>query len=258
MTASQRPAVIAGNWKMYKTAEETADFIKQLAPLVVDAHPSVFLAVPFTAIRLASELAKEHNIVVGAQNMNDASEGAFTGEIAAKMLVDAGAKFVIVGHSERRQIFKEDDAFINRKIKRALESNLIPILCVGETLEEHEAGKTEDVIKYQLSHGLDGITREQMPNVIVAYEPLWAIGTGKTATPEAAQEIHHLCRSHLAETWSQEVAEQVVLMYGGSVKPSNARALMGQKDIDGLLVGGASLSVESFSQIVNYQNALTY
>jgi len=258
MTSSSRPAVIVGNWKMYKTAEDTAEFIKQLIPLVADSPATVFLAVPFTSIRLASDLAKEHNIVIGAQNMNDASEGAFTGEIAAKMLIDAGAKFVIVGHSERRQIFKEDDAFINRKIKRALESDLIPILCIGETLEEREAGKTEDVIKFQLTHALEEVTGEQILNVLIAYEPLWAIGTGKTATPELAEEIHQICRSHIKEMWNEEIAEQVVIMYGGSVKPSNARSLMGQKDIDGLLVGGASLTVESFSQIVNYQNALTY
>lgn len=258
MTFSSRPAVIVGNWKMYKTAEETAEFIKKLIPLVEESTATVFLAVPFTSIHLASELANERNIVIGAQNMNDASEGAFTGEIAAKMLIDAGAKFVIVGHSERRQIFKEDDAFINRKVMRALESDLIPILCIGENLEEREAGKAEDVIKSQLTHGLDGVTGKQILNVLIAYEPIWAIGTGKTATPELAEEIHRLCRLHIAEMWGEEIAEQVVILYGGSVKPTNARSLMGQKDIDGLLVGGASLSVESFSQIVNYQNALTY
>lgn len=256
--SSSRPVVIAGNWKMYKTTEETVEFVKELIPLVEDSPATVFLAVPFTVIKPASDAAKECNIVIGAQNMNDADEGAFTGEIAAKMILDAGAKFVIVGHSERRQIFKEDDAFINRKVKRALESGLIPILCIGENLEEREAGKAEDVIKYQLSRGLDGITREQIVNILIAYEPLWAIGTEKTATPELAEEIHRICRAHIAEMWNEELAEQVVIMYGGSVKPSNARSLMAQKNIDGLLVGGASLSVESFSQIVNYQNALTY
>ncbi len=258
MTLSNRPTVIAGNWKMYKTIEETEQFVKALIPLVAESPATVFLAVPFTAIHSGAEAAKETNVVIGAQNMNDATEGAFTGEIAARMVIDAGAKFVILGHSERRHIFNETNEFINKKVKRALSDDLVPILCIGETLEEREGNKTEEVLKNQIIHSLQGVSAEDLPNVLLAYEPVWAIGTGKTATAEQAQEAHRFCRQCLTELWDEETANQVVIMYGGSVKPQNARQIMDKMDVDGLLVGGASLTPDSFSQIVNYQNALTH
>jgi len=258
MPQSKRPSVIAGNWKMYKTIDESIQFVKDFIPLVADSSTTVFLSVPFTAIHASVEAAKNSNVVIGAQNMNDATEGAFTGEVAGKMIIDAGAKFVILGHSERRQIFNESDEFINRKVKRALSDGLVPIVCIGETLEEREAGKTHDILKSQITHSLDAITHDELPNILIAYEPIWAIGTGKTATPELAQDIHAFCREYVTKLWGEETANQVVIMYGGSVKPENASQLMAKKDIDGLLVGGASLSPDSFSQIVNFQNALTH
>lgn len=258
MPNEQRPHVIAGNWKMYKTIQETVEFIKELAPFVADSEVSVYLSVPFTAIQSASEASKGTNIVIGAQNMNDASEGAFTGEIAASMLTEAGAQFVIIGHSERRHIFGESDAFINKKVKRALSDGLTPIVCIGETLEQRDNGTTEDVLKQQITESLSDISSEQMEKILIAYEPVWAIGTGKTATPEHAQEVHVFVRKTVNDLWGEEDADKIVIMYGGSVKPNNARHLMEQPDIDGLLVGGASLSVESFSHIVNFQNALTH
>ena len=185
--------------------------------------------------------------------MHSAAEGAFTGEIAAKMLKEAGAQFVILGHSERRRLFHEDDAFINAKVKRALADNLQPILCVGETVHEREEGKTADILKTQLTRCLLDIAANRFSDILIAYEPVWAIGTDLPATPEVAQENHHLCREIIAEIGGKEVADKVVILYGGSVKPDNAKVLMEQTDIDGLLVGGASLSADSFSQIVNYK-----
>lgn len=249
-----RVPVIAGNWKMYKTIGDSVDFIKKLIPLVETSQPKVYLAVPFTALKAAADAAKGSKVVIGAQNMNDATEGAFTGEIAGKMLVDAGAQFVILGHSERRQLFKETNEIINKKIKRALSVKLQPILCVGETLQERENGKMEEVLQEQLSKSLDGILSAQLTTMIIAYEPVWAIGTGKTSTPEDAQAMHHFCREFIAKTWGKETADQIIIQYGGSVKPENVKSLMEQPDIDGVLVGGASLSLESFVKIVNYSS----
>lgn len=254
MSHSSRQILIVGNWKMYKTISESVNFIKELAPLLKDNSSKVYLAVPFTAINPAAEEAKETSIVIGAQNMNDASEGAFTGEIAARMLKDAGAKFVILGHSERRHIFHESNDFINKKVKRALLEGLEVILCIGETLKEREDNKTADILQAQLKQGLAGISEESLKNIIIAYEPVWAIGTDHAATPESAQKEHHFCRSFIAETFGEKFAEKLLILYGGSVKPNNAKLLLDQKDIDGLLVGGASLSAETFSKIVNYQN----
>lgn len=255
MTSKNRQKVIVANWKMYKTIDEATEFIKNLITTVDessnDSTLKVYLAVPFTGIKTASDQAEGSPVVIGAQNMNDASEGAFTGEIAARMLKDAGAKFVILGHSERRHLYKESSAFINRKVKRALTDQLQPILCVGETLEEREQEKTYEVLKSQLTESLDGITAEQLDQILIAYEPIWAIGTGKTATPEIAEEAHVLCRKIIAEKWSHEAADKLSILYGGSVKPDNAKDLMDQADIDGLLVGGASLSLDSFVKIVH-------
>lgn len=236
---------------MYKTASNAVAFIRELIPLVKDAEALVYLAVPFTSIQATADAAKNSNITIGAQNMNDASEGAFTGEIAAKMLTEAGAKFVLLGHSERRKIFHESNAFINRKIKSALSEKIQPTLCIGETSEERANGKTEEVILQQLTECLEGFSAEELANLIVAYEPVWAIGTDNNATPEVAQEAHLVCRQHLAKMFGDAFAKKIVIQYGGSVKPENAASLLAEPDIDGLLVGNASLQADSFSKIVN-------
>ena len=239
---------------MFKTIEESVYFVQKLASEVADVGPLVYLGVPFTAIRPASEAAKETNIVIGAQNMNDAGEGAFTGEIAAGMLLNAGAKFVLIGHSERRHVFGETDEFINRKMQRASEEGLQPILCIGETLQQREAKEMKDVLTRQLTEGLKGIEKGKLEDLVIAYEPVWAIGTGVTATPKQAQGAHKFCREVLEGLLGKKRAGLIPILYGGSVKPSNAKEIIDQKDIDGVLVGGASLTVESFSQIVNYQS----
>lgn len=248
-----RKPVIVGNWKMYKTKEEAASFIKELIPHVQQASSRILLAVPFTAIQTAADAASETAIAIGAQNMNDATKGAFTGEIAASMLLDVGAQFVILGHSERRQLFFEDSAFINKKVKRALKEKLQPIVCVGETLQERQEGKTEERLEQQLLKSLKGVKAKDFDTLIVAYEPVWAIGTGESATPAIAEKAHSFCRAKIKEHFGDEAAEKLTLLYGGSVKPENAAALMEEANIDGLLVGGASLSVEAFKNIVNYK-----
>lgn len=254
--SQKRPTIIAGNWKMHKTIEEGKQFLSELIESVREVGHQVYLAVPFTAIQPLSELASNSNIVIGAQNMNDASEGAFTGEIAGRMLTEAGARFVLLGHSERRYIFGEGSGFVNRKVKRAFADRLQPIVCVGETKHEREQGIAEEVLKNQLLNSLEGLTSEQMESAIVAYEPVWAIGTGLTATSKEAEEMHHFCRRLIAEKWGEATAEKVPILYGGSVKPENTRELLKQPNIDGVLVGGASLGFESFLQIVNYQNTV--
>lgn len=246
-----RAIIIAGNWKMYKTIPEAIDFVAKLAPVASRRQAKVYLAVPFTAIRPSAELAGESGLVIGAQNMNDAEEGAFTGEIAARMLVDAGARFVLLGHSERRHLFGEEDGVINRKVQRALADGLQPILCVGETLEERQEGQAEAVVERQIVEGLRGIKgKKKLAQVVLAYEPVWAIGTGETATPEIAQEMHLHCREVVEKGWGTDMAENLSILYGGSVKPENAAELLGQPDIDGVLVGGASLHSEVFIKIV--------
>lgn len=252
MDIAKRPHVFVGNWKMYKTIPETIEYIKELTPLVASALSNVCLAVPFTAIRAAAEAAKESNILIGAQNMSAEAEGAFTGEISAAMLKDAGAQFVILGHSERRRLYCEDDNLINRKLKMALKNNLKVILCVGETLQQREEGRDKEVLKQQLIANLVGITKEQLKDIKIAYEPVWAIGTGKTATPEIAEETHKFCRQTISSEWGEEAARGVDLLYGGSVNAENAKALIGQPDIDGLLIGGASLAVDTFYRIITY------
>lgn len=245
-----RPRIVAGNWKMYKTVREAAHYLQSFLPAIRRRSCEVYLAVPYTAIQTAVEACKGQEVLVGAQNMNDCSEGAFTGEIAGKMLTDVGAQFVILGHSERRQIFEEEDAFINRKVKRAIEEGLKPILCVGETLGEREAGETAEVLQQQLQGSLADISGEHVRGMVLAYEPVWAIGTGETATPEMAEETQALLRSFVVSNWGSDVADTVPILYGGSVKPDNAATLMGQANIDGVLVGGASLSPEAFARIV--------
>lgn len=250
--SSQTP-VIAGNWKMYKTVQEALDFIKTLAPLIQKSQATVYLAVSFTAIHPVAKLVEELKspIAIGAQNMNDASEGAFTGEVAARMLKEAGARFVILGHSERRHLFAEASAFINKKVKRALLEDIQPIVCVGETLQERESGQMEAVLKKQLLESLQEVSTGAFEKIILAYEPVWAIGTGKVASPEDAEQAHQFCREVITETWGAEAGSQTAILYGGSVKPENAADLLARPGINGLLVGGASLSPESFAAIVN-------
>jgi triosephosphate isomerase len=238
---------IVGNWKMYKTGAEARTFVAALAPEISATKRRVMLAVPFTAI----EAAKGTKIAIGAQNMHDQVEGAFTGEISARMLKASGATFVLLGHSERRQYFLETNPFIHRKLMRALHEGLTPILCIGELLQERESGNHEKVLKLQLEECLQGLNAAQAAQVIIAYEPVWAIGTGKTATPEIAEGVHRFIRHWLGERFGKETSEKISLLYGGSVKPDNIAALMQQPDIDGVLVGGASLDVKSFAQIIN-------
>lgn len=258
MVRIQRSKIISGNWKMYKTLNEAQAFVNQLIPSLKGLTTTVFLAVPYTMIQSLAAEAEGSPLVVGAQNMNDASEGAFTGEIAGRMLKDVGAKFVLLGHSERRQIFKETNDFINRKVKRALQVGLRPVLCIGETKEEHAANQTNEVLRKQLVEGLAGIKPDELKNLIVAYEPVWAVGTGDCAPADWVQEVHHFCRGLLGELLTPEIADQIVIQYGGSVNSSNAKQLLSQGDIDGLLIGGASLSLASFTQIVNDSESILH
>ncbi|HSW86340.1 MAG TPA: triose-phosphate isomerase [Rhabdochlamydiaceae bacterium] len=248
---NRRP-MIAGNWKMYKTAPEAKAYIQELAPMVAQAKADVLLAVPFTALHAASASAHGTDILIGAQNMHDADEGAFTGEVSAHMLKDAGAKCVILGHSERRQLFQESNTFINRKLKRALQAHLLPILCIGESQQERDEGKTGQVLCKQLEECLAGLASEQIGDIVVAYEPIWAIGTGRTATPEIAQKTHAQCRDFIAGNWGKSTAARMRILYGGSVKPETIADQMAQPDIDGALVGGASLDPKSFAKIVTF------
>lgn len=251
MKKTDREVVITGNWKMYKTIEEATGCIKELIPLIEHASATVYLAVPFTAIQASVEAAKGSSIVIGAQNMHDAMEGAFTGEIAGKMLTEAGARFVILGHSERRRIFNETNEIVNHKVLRAIKEGLQPVLCVGETKEEREHQQTQATIKQQLDECLAGVTAEDATRLIVAYEPVWAIGTSDAASPEIAEETQGFCRQCLAELFGKQTANKIVIQYGGSVTPENAQEYLQCKEIDGLLVGGASLSAKKFSQIIN-------
>ncbi|CCB85879.1 MULTISPECIES: triose-phosphate isomerase [Parachlamydia] len=254
MADSKRAPVIVGNWKMHKTIQESVDFIKQLGLSLTKDDPRVCLAVPYTAIYPSVEAARPFGIVIGAQNMNDAAPGAFTGEIAGVMLKEAGAQFVILGHSERRELFNETDQIVNQKVHRAFKDQLDVILCVGETLEEREAGKTEEKIRGQIEASLDKVTQEQFLHLMIAYEPIWAIGTNQVATPDEAEKVHVFVRELITARWGEEVAGRTQILYGGSVKPENASDLMSQANIDGLLVGGASLSPASFRKIIEYQN----
>ena len=244
--------LIAGNWKMHKTIEESEEFVSKLSSQITECDALVYLAVPFTAISESVKVAKDSKIVIGAQNMNDAVKGAFTGEIAGVMLEDAGAEFVILGHSERRNSFQETDEFINKKVLRALKDDLQPILCIGEKGEEREAKETEAVLKRQIETGLKGVTAEmaEKGKVVIAYEPVWAIGTGKSATAEIAQKAHHFIRQELTTLFGKDVADKTYILYGGSVKPDNILTLMKETDIDGALIGGAALDLESFLKII--------
>lgn len=250
-----RKPVIAGNWKMYKLLGESVEAALTLKPLVANAnHCEVVIAPVFTAIKIVADRLEGSNIHVAAQNCSVENEfGAHTGEVAPVMLADAGCSHVIIGHSERRQLYGETDATVNQKAKAALSAGLIAIVCVGELLAEREAGNAENIVKAQLLRGLDGLTVADMERIIIAYEPVWAIGTGKTATPEQAQDMHGTVRKVVAVSHGIDVANKVRILYGGSVKPENIATLMSQPDVDGALVGGASLEAQSFAQIVNFE-----
>lgn len=235
---------------MYKTGREAEGYIEQLLPKIEDVQESVYLAVPFTSIAPASACAKDSSIVIGAQNMNDAREGAFTGEIAGLMLKEAGAFFVLLGHSERRQIFGETNGWVHRKVVRALQDDLQPVLCVGETLEERDEGKAEEILREQIVTALEGIPKEEISKLILAYEPVWAIGTGKSAAPSVVEEMHLFCRSVLEDIFGKKISQKISILYGGSVKKDNIETIIAQKNVDGVLVGGASLDPGTFAEII--------
>jgi triosephosphate isomerase len=251
---NERRPLIAGNWKMHKTGPEAVIAAAALKPLVAEAtNVDVMIAPTFTALSQVAETVAGSNIKLGAQNLYWESQGAFTGEISAEMLKAAGCQYVIIGHSERRQFFGETDQTVNLKIEKASQSGLIPIFCIGETEAQREAGETFSVLDKQVKNGLVSLFSENLQTLVVAYEPVWAIGTGKTATTEQAQEVHAHVRQWFADAFSPEYAQRLRILYGGSVKPSNVKELMAMPDIDGALVGGASLDPETFSQLVNFQ-----
>jgi triosephosphate isomerase (TIM) len=250
-----RKPIIAGNWKMYKLLSEAVETALALKPLVANAnHCEVVIAPVFVHLKTVADRLEGSNIKVAAQNCSfEAKQSANTGEVSAEMLKDIGASHVIIGHSERRQFYGESDNSVNAKTKTSIAFGLTAIVCVGELLAEREAGNAESVVKTQLVNGLSGLTTSDMERIIIAYEPVWAIGTGKTATPEQAQEMHAFIRQVLTETQGNEVAQATRILYGGSVKPENIKELMKNEDVDGALVGGASLEADSFAKIVNYK-----
>lgn len=250
-----RKPVIAGNWKMYKLLSEAVDTALKLKPLVTNANDCEIIVAPvFVHLKTVADRLEGSNIKVAAQNCStDQKQGAHTGEVGAEMIKDVGASHVIVGHSERRQFYGETNDSINKKTKAALSFGLTAIVCVGEMLAERESDNAETVVKTQIVGALDGLTVSDMERIIIAYEPVWAIGTGKVATPEQAQEMHGFIRQTVGEMHGEAVADQVRILYGGSVKPNNIAGLMQKADIDGALVGGASLEAESFAQIVNFK-----
>ncbi|OGU62781.1 MAG: triose-phosphate isomerase [Ignavibacteria bacterium RBG_13_36_8] len=248
-----RRKVIAGNWKMNKNLSESVSLISEIVNKIkkIKTKVDIIICPPFTSLDTAGELIKNSSIKLGAQNMHSEDSGAYTGEISAAMLKSIGCEYVILGHSERRTIFHENDEMINKKMKKALENNLKPIFCIGESLEEREKGITFDIIKEQLERGLTGINNTNLENIIIAYEPVWAIGTGKTATPSQAQEVHEFIRKCAKENLSNSSAENLIIQYGGSVKPENSAELLNQPDIDGALIGGACLIADSFVKIIS-------
>ena len=247
-----RKKVIAGNWKMNMLPNEAIKFIEDLEPLIKETQNEVILCVPYTDLFYALLTAQGTNIKIGAQNMHFEENGAYTGEISGAMLKSINVEYVIIGHSERRQYFSETDETVNKKVKSAFKNELKPIVCVGETLEQRESGETNKIITNQVKLALQGLTEEQVGKTIIAYEPIWAIGTGKTATKEDANNSIKAIRNKIAEIYGQKVADGVIIQYGGSVKSTNAKELFEMSDIDGGLVGGASLKAEEFSKIVNF------
>ncbi len=247
-----RTPLIAGNWKMFKTVADTVKYVKALRLLTVGIEDvEIVVAPPQLAVHAAAEAARSSNVIVAAQDLHWEREGAFTGEVSAPMVREAGAEYVILGHSERRTLFGETDDAVNRKVHAAFAADLTPIACIGETLDQRDRGDTMDVLDRQITKGLDGVTSDQLAQIVLAYEPVWAIGTGRTATPDQAQEAHAHIRQRLRSWFGQDAADQCHLLYGGSVKPENIAALMTRPDIDGALVGGASLDIQSFFEIVS-------
>lgn len=250
MNKEKRAAIIAGNWKMNKTASEAKELISDLLPLVKDAGCTVIIGVPFTDIAVAVEMTKGSNVHVAAQNCHFEDHGAFTGEISPRMLTEAGVEYVILGHSERRQYFAETDETVNKRARAALAAGLKTIICVGESLQQREDGVTESFVGSQVEAALCGMTAEDLKNVVIAYEPIWAIGTGKTATNEQAAEVCEFIRKVVAKLYCDEVAEALTIQYGGSMNAGNAAGLLSMEDIDGGLIGGASLKPNDFAVIV--------
>ena len=246
-----RKFLIAGNWKMNKTASEAVDLIEEIKSSVGDqTSVQVCVCPPYTSLSKSSESVEQSLLLLGAQDMNAAQSGAYTGEVSAEMLRDLYVSFVILGHSERRQFFGETNQIVNKKIHAAIENNLKPIYCIGETLDEREAGKTLDIVRTQVREGLENFPTHSIENLVIAYEPIWAIGTGKTATVEMAQEVHAEIRKVLAEMFGDTAADSIRILYGGSMKPENAAGLLEQKDVDGGLIGGASLTARAFVGII--------
>jgi triosephosphate isomerase len=249
-----RRRVIAGNWKMFKTLADTRAFFSSFLPLVATAkHCDIVVAPPFTAISAAFDCAKGSNVAIAGQNVSWSKEGAFTGEVSAPMLAEAGCRYVIIGHSERRQLFRETDDNVAKKTLTALSSGLTPIVCLGETQEERDAGLAEEVLSRQFKGGPGALTPEEFSRILVAYEPVWAIGTGRTATPEMAADAHRILRRCAGEMFSIHLASALRILYGGSVKPDNIQGLMAQEELDGALVGGASLDPKSFAALVSFK-----
>ena len=247
-----RKPIIAGNWKMNKTPEEAAELVRELVPLVADAEADVVVCPPFVCLDAVRKEAAGSNIKLGAQNVHFEKSGAYTGEVSADMLLAMGVEYVIIGHSERRQYFGETDCTVNKRAKAALAAGLKPIICVGESLEEREKGVTNELVGMQTKLALQGIPAEEVDKVVIAYEPIWAIGTGKTATAAEANETIGAIRKAIAQVYGEEVASKVRIQYGGSMNPKNASELMAQSEIDGGLIGGASLKAEDFSKVVKY------
>lgn len=249
-----RTPIIAGNWKLFKKSSEAVNFVTKLAPLVQNTNGvEIIIAPVFTILPIVKQAITGSNIMLSAQDCFWEEEGAFTGEISPGLLVDAGCSHVIIGHSERRHYFGETDEVVNRKIKAAISSGLTVLFCIGETLTEREADKTFDILRAQVQKGLAGLAKKELDKIVIAYEPVWAIGTGKTATDGQAQEAHAFIRHVLAELYDSQVSDAIRILYGGSVKPENIKGLMTQPDIDGALVGGASLKADSFGAIINYR-----
>ena len=249
-----RRKIVAGNWKMNKTPSQAAELIKELIPMVADADVDVVICTPATDLAIATEMTKGTNIAVGAENMHWEESGAFTGEISADMLLDLGVKYVIIGHSERREYFAETDETVNKKIKTAIAKGLTPIFCCGESLEQREMGIMPEHIRMQIKIAMLDVTADQAKDLVIAYEPIWAIGTGKTATADQADEVCGIIRDVIAELYDAPTAEAIRIQYGGSMKPANAAELMAKPNIDGGLIGGAALKAEDFTGIVKYQN----
>ncbi|MBR5623629.1 triose-phosphate isomerase [bacterium] len=248
-----RTPVIAGNWKMNKTVAEAVALASEIKEKVAGVENVKIIVCPvFTAVKSVADVLKGSNVKVGAQDMYWETSGAYTGEVSGEMLLEAGAEYVIIGHSERRQYFGETNETVNKKLKKALSIGLKPIVCIGETLADRESGNTEAVVEKQVREGFVGLTTEEMKGTIIAYEPVWAIGTGKTATAEQAEAVHAFVRNLISQLWDKETAESVVIQYGGSMKPENVASLLAQPDIDGGLIGGAALKADSFEKLVKF------